>query len=279
MDEKKKYLELNEYSEELSKSSEEKIILCDKLTSVQVLTLCLNGNTEHIVQKSNVLIDAELKLSSYSLKSPEVFINYPLSVIIGIENPSAETEKEAAGLSKFLSVPSDKEDVLDDLEAYMNEHCKRSSVIADIRVAADELISNSLYNAPYVNQANSNSNVSRDYSNISIDPQKKPHLFAGHDETRAIIGCKDLYGRLNVSKLIERIKLCYINNPGEMINYKAGGAGIGSFMIFDSCMSFYVAVDPEKSTTLCCTFPLKMSAKERDEVPKNVHIILNSSGN
>lgn len=276
MDKKVKYFELKDFSEGLSNSSEEKIILCDKLSSVQVLTLCLNKNAAHIVQKSNVQIDNELKLSSYSLKSPETFIKYPLSIIKGLENPSADTEKNCSELSYFLTEPMDKEKALEELETYISQHCKRSSIIADIRVAADELISNCLYNAPYVNMENSNSNIVRDYSNISIDPAKKPHMFASHDQNRMIIGCKDFYGRLNVNKLIEKIKLCYINNPGQMINYKSGGAGIGSFMIFDSCMSFYVAVDPNKSTTLCCTFPLKMSAKERDEVPKNVHIILNS---
>ncbi len=276
MDENVKVFELKELSEVAEKPTEERIILCDNLSSIQVLSLCLNQTADHIVQKSNVHSNSELKFSAAVIKSPELFIKYPLSFILGNENPSSESEKSSAELSQYLAIPQDKDTVLDDLEAYVGSHCKRSSIVSDIRTAADEMISNCLFNAPYVNAANTNSNINRDYSNISVDPLKKPHVFAGRDQNRIIIGCKDMYGRLNVNKLIERIKLCYVNNPGKMINFDAGGAGIGSFMIFDSCMSFYVAVDAGLSTTLCCTFPLGMSAKQRDEVPKNIHIIVNS---
>ncbi len=277
MDQKNFFFELKELSELLSKPEDEKIILCDRLTSVQVLSMCFDKTAEHVVQKSNLQTDTELKLSSYTTDSPEMFIKFPLSVIMGVEKPSAETEKEKLGISYFLTEPLEKEMVLEKLEEFIGLYCKRHSIIADIRLAADELITNSLFNAPYVNMENSNSNMERDNSKISIDPLKKPHIFAGHDQNRVIIGCTDFYGRLNISKLIERIKLCYINNPGEMINYETGGAGIGSYMIFDSCMSYYVAVDPGVTTTLCCAFPINMSAKERNEVPKNVHIILNQA--
>lgn len=277
MDQKNSFYELKELSEILTKPDNEKIILCDRLTSVQVLSMCFDKKAEHIVQKSNVQIESELKLSSYTTDSPEMFIKFPLSVIMGVEKPSAETETEKLGLSIFLTEPREKEDVLAQLDTFIAKYCKRQSVISDIRLAADELISNSLFNAPYVNADNSNSNIERDYSKISIDPAKKPHVYAGYDQNRVVIGCTDFYGRLNINKLIERIKLCYVNNPGDMINYEAGGAGIGSYMIFDSCMSYYVAVDPGVATTLCCAFPVNMSAKERNEVPKNVHIILNEA--
>ena len=277
MDQKNNFYELKELSEILTKPEDEKIILCDRLTSIQVLSMCFNKTAEHIVQKSNMEIETELKLSSYTTNSPEMFIKFPLSVILGVEKPSAETEAEKLGLTFFLTEPTDKEMALEQLDIYIAKYCKRQSVIADIRLAADELISNSLFNAPYVNKDNTNSNIERDYSKISIDPLKKPHIYAGYDQNRVIIGCTDFYGKLNINKLIERIKLCYVNNPGEMINYEAGGAGIGSYMIFDSCMSYYVAVDPGVATTLCCAFPVNMSAKERNEVPKNVHIILNEA--
>ena len=277
MDQKNNFYELKELSEILAKPSDEKIILCDRLTSVQVLSMCSDKTAEHIVQKSNMQIETELKLSSYTTNSPEMFIKYPLSVIMGVDNPTPESETSKLGLSVFLTKPEVKEIVLEKLDAFIAQHCKRQSVIADIRLAADELISNSLFNAPYVNLDNSNANIERDYAKISIDPLKKPHVYAGYDQNRVIIGCTDFYGQLNINKLIERIKSCYVNNPGEMINYEAGGAGIGSYMIFDSCMSYYVAVDPGVATTLCCAFPVNMSAKERNEVPKNVHIILNQA--
>lgn len=275
MELKTTFYEIKELSELITKPDDEKIILCDKLTAVEVLSICSDKHANHIVQKSNIKSDAELKLSSSMTNSPEMFIRFPLSVIMGAEHPTEQTEKERQGLSFFMTVPEDRESILSQIEQYIGKHCKRKSVIDDIRLAADELITNCLFNAPYVNKDNSNATVDRISSEISIDADKKPHIFAGFDANRVIIGCTDYYGRLNVRKLIERIKLCYVNNPSSMINYEAGGAGIGSYLIFDTCMSYYVAVDPEVATTICCAFPVNMSAVERNQIPKNIHIILN----
>jgi hypothetical protein len=84
---------------------------------------------------------------------------------------------------------------------------------------------------------------------------------------------KDQYGTLNIEKLIERIKLCYIHNPKSQINFGPGGSGIGTFMIFDSCTSLYVAVQRGICTTVCCTFATKLSARKRNQIPKNIHLL------
>ncbi len=272
MNSKTKFIELKDPSEWTQKQMDEKVVLCDQLSSIDVLNLCLDKTVDHVVQKSNVHADNELQLSLKTVTSPECFFKYPISVIKGILDPTPETEKANAEMSVFLNKPSDKDTVLDQLETYIKQYCKRGSIASDIRIVADELISNSLFNAPYTRNS-LNLNIARDYANITIDQNKKPHVFAGYDENRLIIGCTDFYGRLNTAKLMERIKFCYVNNPGEVINFNVGGAGIGSYMIFDACMSYYVAVDPGVSSTVCCTFPLNMSAKQRNDLPKNIHII------
>ena len=146
--------------------------------------------------------------------------------------------------------------------------------MTDILLCSDEVITNSIYNAPFVDQHNNFSGPTRDFSKVQIDPDKKARFFIGADPDRVIIGCRDQYGTLNPDKLIDRIKRCYESNPGEVMNFGQGGAGIGSFLIFDSCVSMYIAVDAGQSTTICCAFPLGLSATKRSLVPKNLHVVV-----
>jgi hypothetical protein len=258
-------------------ATDENIIVCDRLSSVKVLSLCLEKSVNHIVQTSNTSSEAEIKLSSTMILSPEEFMNYPLSLILGIEKPTAETEKQASGVSFQIGEIDDKSKALNKIDEFVVKHSNRGSLATDIRLVADELITNSIFNAPYVNLENSNSPMPRDSNQIKIDPARKPLVFAGATDDRIVLGCTDYYGRLNIKKLIERIQQCYVNGPRQMMNFGPGGAGIGSFMIFDSCISFYLAVNPGKSTTVGCAFPIKMSTQERYSVPKNLHVIFNES--
>ncbi len=248
------------------------IVIGDHFPASTVLSLYTNRNVKHIIQKSNLCSETEIKAASTMLLAPQQFIDFPLATIFGHENPDQALENSLAQYSFYMSDVDQKTEYLDMLEDYVQQYASPKSMSLDVRAVADEVITNSVFNAPFVDMENSFSGPTRDKGKVMIDPNKKPYSFVGKDTQRFVFGCKDYYGRLNVRKLIARIQLCYQNNPGQQINYGPGGAGIGSFMIFDSCVSLYVAVDANKSTTLCCVFPLNMAARQRHLVPKNLHI-------
>jgi hypothetical protein len=267
-----KVLKLDDPEVKKTKSPDSVIILDDKLSTIKVLSLCIQSSFRHVVQTSNLDCDAEIKVSTDMIQNPESFLLYPLSNIFGAENPSTKTEKELSDISTYISQPKEKTDIIEHLVTYVEKYSNPKSLSDDVRMVADELITNSIYNAPFVDKENSNSGPNRTVA-ITIDQNKKPHVFAGCDSSRLVVGCTDYYGRLNIKKFIERIEWCYKVNPRDVINFGPGGAGIGSYMIFNLSVSFYVAVDPGVSTTVVCAFPLKMSAKKRQLVPKNIHII------
>ncbi len=248
------------------------IVLCDRFPPATVLALYTKRDVKHIIQKTNLCYETEIKVGSTMTILPQQFIDFPLSTILGHENPDQAKENSLAEYSFHMSDVDQKTEYLDMLEAYVQQHAIPKSMSIDVRAVADEVITNSVFNAPFVDLDNSFSGPTRDKGKVMIDPKKQPYCFIGRDNQRLIFGCKDFYGRLNARKIIARIQLCYQNNPGQLINYGPGGAGIGSFMIFDACVSLYIAVDPNNSTTICCAFPLNMAARQRNLVPKNLHI-------
>ncbi len=267
-----KLLEIADIDSAENDHSTADIVIADHFSPATVLSLYTKRNIKHVIQKSNISSEIEIKAASTMLIAPQQFINFPLSTIFGYENPNQTQENLLAEYSFDMSDVDQKTGYLDLLEEYVQTHCHSKSISIEVRAVADEVITNSVFNAPFVDMDNSFSGPTRDKGKVMIDPLKQPHCFMGRDSQRLIFGCKDYYGRLNVRKIIARIQLCYLNNPGQLINYGPGGAGIGSFIIFDSCVSLYIAVDANKSTTICCAFPLNMSARQRNLVPKNLHI-------
>ena len=76
-------------------------------------------------------------------------------------------------------------------------------------------------------------------------------------------------------KLFKKIKSCYDTSVAANMNMSGGGgAGIGSFMVFNSAASYYAMVEAGQCTLVCCSVPLKMSSKARALLPKNLHFIV-----
>jgi hypothetical protein len=207
------------------------------------------------------------------LERPRDYLCFPVSCIFGLETPSLETEKSLAEFAVQIDTPQKKAEILEKIVEFVNRLRSPPSLVYDISIVADELISNALYNAPYVDETNSYSGPNRQSASISVDPDKKPEVIAGTDGTRIVVGVRDHYGRLNAEKLVRRIRDCYENNLKDQISYGEGGAGIGSFMIFYSSVGMYIAVEKGRSTTIFCAFPIGLSAGKRSSIPKNIHIL------
>lgn len=247
------------------------IVLVDRAPHVSVLSLCAENGVKHVVQKSNISSATEIGFSSEMIQSPTSFFQYPLSCIFGQSSPDLQTEKRLARICTSVEQFSDRKAIISNFEKLVKSLTPSPALLNDVLLVVDETLSNAIYNAPFtVGTKKSPSNKNDD---VTIDPRKKPLIFAGHDSERIVVGCRDSYGSLNIPELIRRIKGCYENNVGEMINFGEGGAGIGSFLMFNSCASMYIGVDSGYSTTIACSFPFNLSASKRSEMPKNIHLI------
>lgn len=264
-----KFKELSEI--ELDKHLGE-VIFTDNAQTTTVLDYCLNKKINHFVQKSNILHNKEISVSESMNTDPNLFSNFPLSVIHGERNPTPQTEKLLKKVSFEVENVLDKIKLLSEIEGLVSGVTKSTSLMHDILNTVDELFTNAVYNAPYVNFDNEKSGIDRNFENAVFETNKKPYLFAGYDQERIIVGCKDQYGSLNIEKLLSRIKNCYESNISRVINYGSGGAGIGAYLIFESSCSLYLNVNKGKHTLICCSFAYKLNATSRSQIPKNLHI-------
>lgn len=263
------FMELNQISPE---KDLEKFLFTDNAPTLAILDMFLNQKLHHVVQRSNLEHDKEILVSLDMDRDPNCFFTHPISTILRIENPNDETEKKLRKISFEVVNSDDKNKLLEDVANYVRGLTKANSLINEVLNTADELYTNAIYNAPYVDYSNDKSGAERDLKNIKIVEDKRPHVFIGHDSDRIVLGCSDKFGMLNIRKLLERVKKCYENELSKVINYENGGAGIGAFMIFESSASVYIGVKQGIQTQICCSFAYKLSSVSRSQLPKNIHI-------
>lgn len=158
----------------------------------------------------------------------------------------------------------EKQGVLSQVSKVLDDYKVNRSLKEDSLICADELITNSIFNAPFKEK------MDRKITDLKV-PGKSPILFdLTIGEHEFVISCVDPFGSLEIAPFFESIKSCYQSGVGESINYGQGGAGIGCYLILEHCSSFILGVVPGKRTGIYCRFPLKMSSKIRKSLPKNI---------
>lgn len=264
-----KYSKIDEIKPE---ENSDNLIFTDNAPTLSLIKICLNNKTKHIVQRSNIDPPKEISVAQNMENDPDKYFSFPLSTIFGNPNPTAETESALRQLFFEVSNSSDKYALMSTLERYVKGLTKASSLLYEVLNTADELYTNAIYNAPFVDYANDSNGAERDFNSVHVADNKRPYFFAGHDGSRIVLGCNDQFGTLNVQKLLSKIKKCYENDLSAVINYSSGGAGIGAFMIFESSASVYIAVRQGIQTLICCSFAYKLNSVSRTQLPKNLHI-------
>ncbi len=249
--------------------------LADDLHPEQLVDAALALQLHQIVQKQAIEIQKEIKTSEVMIEHTNDFFQYPLSCILTPETRNRENETLLSTFEAKLTKSTQKPQVLEQLNAALMNLVRSKSLISDICLVADEMIANAIYNAPFVSFENTEPGASRLRGEVNVPEDKYIHFFLGIDENRLVIGCRDQFGTLNVSRLLERIHNCYTKGAADMMNRTMdGGAGLGSYLIFQACLSFYAGVRKGRETLICASFPMNMRDKHRRALSKNLHLIV-----
>jgi diguanylate cyclase (GGDEF)-like protein len=269
-----KVVDLNSIKDAEQNGDEKTLIIGDNLKPEETLELIIKKNYRHITQKGAVAQDAEIRLADAMITSPFDYISYPACSFLGISEKNEEAEASICLINEFLTSPSDKDRLLRKIAHLGSSITTQEGLIDDICSVADELITNAIYNAPYIAVNDFRSGINRDSKHISVDILKKPRFFLAISEEQVFVGVTDHYGSLNSEKHLERIHSCYVNGVAKMINFSNGGAGIGSFKVFHIASGYYIGVVPGKHTTIACSFAKKLSGLARQDLPKSIHLII-----
>jgi len=250
------------------------ILVADSLTPEQVLRCYLEQGYSQIVQTSSSTFETQLVSSARTSLDPQVLLDYPLSSILAPDDVGAKSQGRLTLFSAQFSRAVEKSKIMRQVEGVLQTKVKSSSLLGEAITVTDELVTNAIFNAPFTDLENLHPGESRENLSVAMTEGHHGELFLGTDGERLVIGCRDPYGSLNAKELTERITNCYTQGVAATMNLSGrGGAGIGSFMIFNSSASYHLAVGIGKITMVCATLLLKGSGRTRAEAPKSLHIL------
>jgi len=242
---------------------DKKIAICRDTPPEKNLAKTLETNIKHIVQINALEFKKEVATSDLMIVDPNKFFENPSAAILDPVNFAKNCQKiEPIFNYKFTNL-SEKGKIINRIETVLLKFCKSKSFIYDVQLVSDELITNAIFHAT------EDIDTRKDYMTVP----NQGEIFIAKDKNRIVVGCKDTHGKLNPKKLFTRLHLCYTSEIAEKINMGKGGAGIGSFLIYNVSSSYYVAVCENVQTIVCSLIPLQMGNRKRQKLPKNLHYI------
>ncbi len=244
------------------------------LSPEDLLRFATDHGFQHLVQKDGFNFDRELKAAENMILNPESFFHNPMSCILKPENVGAESDKSVICFDEKFDSSGQKRGLLEAISKYLESKGLSQTLIEDVQAVADEFITNAVYNAPFIDpNTHVNPGLSRTEMEIKLKGGKQGRLTLAHDETQLVVGCEDPYGSLNLETYLAKIRTTYLRGPAATMNFGSGGAGLGSYIIFNAGSSLFFGVRQARVTLLCCSIPLKMSYKKRVVLPKHLHVI------
>jgi hypothetical protein len=231
------------------------------LSPEAVIGLVHSTGLRHIVQQDGMRFDAECSIAERMIEQPSLFLRDPLGSILG---PTIGTEQHNR-FGMVFDAAEKKGQLLGSFGSFVAGLAGGRTIWDSALMIADEFFTNASKNA--WGSASTGLFMGEPVHSGTIE------FFAEANEELLVIGCRDTFGRLEVQNVVERIKACYDKGVADSIRYGNSGAGIGSFMVFDACMSYYAGVDRGQSTVVCVAIPLGLSRRAVAVLPKNIHLL------
>lgn len=253
-------------------SPEKTVVVTQNEKPETLIEHCLSHGVHHVCQAASGDIETEINTSALMLKTPQTFVDYPVSSILCPSQAGAIKENQYLILNRDFSEAKQKEAMLEKIRRLLLDLERPETLISDLVLMADEMFTNAVYNAPFVDVSTGyNPGIDRNNESVQITGSKSAQLMLGKDENRMVVACRDPFGSLDVAQFLERIFNCFSNGASATMRMGNGGAGIGSFMVFSMCSGFYVGVQKGKATVVAASVYWRLSARKRGEAAKNLH--------
>jgi hypothetical protein len=237
-------------------TSPDSILVTQKMPAVQVIEQAYIG-VRHLIQKDGVAFQQEQKLAEVMISSPKKFFLDPLREIIC---GPAEAEK----LFRFTcKAEESKRGMLVQLREFLEQFNRTKSVRDEVLLAADEIFTN----------ASKNTGVFYSKESSGVTRPGVIEFTAYIDTERVVILCTDSYGGLEIPSLVGKIRHVYETGIAGAIQHGDAGAGIGSFLIFNNCSSYYLGVDKNKKTVVGGAFQHTPRSPDKAALSKHFNFV------
>jgi len=137
-----------------------------------------------------------------------------------------------------------------------------------IELVLDELLMNALYDAPVGADGESL------YSEVEVKERRglraeRPAIVqVGCDGTRFVLGVRDSYGTLKRSTILEYLERCA--RSGGEIERKAGGAGLGWYLVAKNVTELIANLLPGTATEIICVFDVQAPRQQLRHLERRV---------
>ena len=229
------------------------------LSPLELIDSYLNFATCHLVQEDSATLDYDLLVSRELILQSDNFLQDPLGVTWS-QGCIVDQKKFPFNSSK------QKKQILSEIENALFLIAKASPLKQKLITIADELFTNAIYNAPVKNSGEHPNQKKSRVEPVALQDNNVATIYLGWGEKFVAIGCEDPFGSLDNLLLAKRIRNALVKGK-EAINFGAGGAGLGTMMVFSSSQSFTSFVRPSRKTVM-----LSVNSLERRDGLKNLHI-------
>jgi len=237
----------------------------------ELLDFAVKTACRHYCVGDRMDIHHEIRVSEVMIQRPKEFLDDPVAVVLGSNN--GKPLERGNQWSRSFEAIREKDLFLTELQGWLSPWMRSTSAQSDFLLMADELMTNALFNAPFVDKVTyENPGIDRTNREVKMSDGKQGQLMVGKDSDRVVIACRDPFGSLNLERDLNKLLKCESDGFASNINITGkGGVGVGNCLIFNLCSSLYIGVEAGASTVVAASFFWNWSGKRRAQSQKGLH--------
>ncbi len=172
-----------------------------------------------------------------------------------------------------LSRASDRFAAIRAAAAFATRKGAQARFVELFQSAADELITNAIYNAP-TNDAGERcfAHLSRT-EEVELAAGKSVEAVFCTDGRKLGISVRDPFGSLATETVVAYLGKCF-RKGSDQVDDKEGGAGLGLYYLFETLSQFIINVHPGRRTELIGVIDIRGRYRDFSERPKSFNVFL-----
>ncbi len=211
---------------------------------------------EHVLYSSRKDFGAQLFASCLMSKRPDSFTENPIPYFFQGFAPAPEDANKETNFLRMFNSSEEKPFLISELGIFFKQERALRSIEDICLQAADEMISNALYNAPIGTKGDRLFQKVPREVDVVLPPGKKVKIFSCYSPQKVVIGCEDPFGSLQRQTILNRLVEIYSQKQSSPLMSTAG-AGMGLKYMIENCANFYMFGENRKRSIVACTFLLE----------------------
>lgn len=257
---------LSEDIEPLAKLPPDGILICPDYQTEKSVQFIGRNSAHFLVQQGHGNFYYNLVIAAIIARSPRQFAKNILDALL--------VEKRGMKIYEIPFKSSlDKKQVSSQLTQILKSESRLRAYQSSIRLIADELLLNALYNAPVDIQGRHPFKGIDRASRVSYPEGYLGQIVLSFNDQTLVIGCRDPFGSIQESDFVARLDASFGKMGAQILERgKNRGGGIGFKTIIESASGLGVISEWRRSTLVFATLPLGGGVRSVRSTSKNFYL-------